>query len=397
MPTTARNPLTPPGPDAATAVPATARAEAGSDAPAARRLVLVAGSGRSGTSTMGGILKLLGLYVPQPEVAADETNPRGFAEPQWLVDFHSELLATARVQVSDARPAAWFEAGRAESNEAARTAATLWLEEQFRQESEVVLKDPRLIWFFGLWNAAALRLGAEVSTVTMLRPPTEVVGSKRAYYGHRGEIDSLAGWVNLMVHTERATRGNRRAFVQYDDLLDDWTIPVARLGDAFDLAAIKSSSATMINDVHQFVDPDLRRVALGWDDLDVPGALKDLADEAWTLLCRVASSDDAEVHRDLDDLRKRYAAYYAEAEAVAHSSVVAVRKQVEHFRGRRDALREDRKELRRLVRELQQRIVELEGSRMATAYGRAKRRLPPSVKRSAKKVLGRADDASEHD
>ena len=72
-----------------------------------RSLVLVAGSGRSGTSLFSGILQRLGCHVPQPEVPADATNPRGFAESQWVVDFHTRLLRAARVQVSDARPAAW--------------------------------------------------------------------------------------------------------------------------------------------------------------------------------------------------------------------------------------------------------------------------------------------------
>ena len=69
------------------------------DQPAAREaersLVLVAGSGRSGTSLFSGILQRLGYHVPQPEVPADATNPRGFAESQWVVDFHTRLLASA--------------------------------------------------------------------------------------------------------------------------------------------------------------------------------------------------------------------------------------------------------------------------------------------------------------
>ena len=36
-----------------------------------------------------GILGQLGFHIPQPEVQADDTNPRGFGEPRWVVDFHS--------------------------------------------------------------------------------------------------------------------------------------------------------------------------------------------------------------------------------------------------------------------------------------------------------------------
>ena len=60
-----------------------------------RRVVFVVGSGRSGTSTMAGTLRTLGLHVPQPEVVADATNPKGFGEPRWVVDLHPELLRAA--------------------------------------------------------------------------------------------------------------------------------------------------------------------------------------------------------------------------------------------------------------------------------------------------------------
>ena len=75
--------------------------------PDERRLVLVVGVGRSGTSLLSGILGQLGFHIPQPEVNADDTNPRGFGEPRWVVDFHTRLLKARRVTVNDARPAAW--------------------------------------------------------------------------------------------------------------------------------------------------------------------------------------------------------------------------------------------------------------------------------------------------
>src|SRR5207247_7594273 len=56
------------------------KADLGDASRSRRSLVLVAGSGRSGTSLFSGILQRLGFYVPQPEVRADDTNPRGFAE-----------------------------------------------------------------------------------------------------------------------------------------------------------------------------------------------------------------------------------------------------------------------------------------------------------------------------
>ena len=97
-----------------------------------RRVTFVVGSGRSGTSTMAGALQALGMHVPQPEVRADETNPKGFAESKWVVDLHTELLQRSHVQVSDARPSAWYETGKASASGITRARLTEWLGPQFK-------------------------------------------------------------------------------------------------------------------------------------------------------------------------------------------------------------------------------------------------------------------------
>ena len=309
--------------------------ESGLVAPPKRRVVFVVGSGRSGTSTMSGALQTLGMHVPQPEVLADETNPKGFGEPQWVVDLHTELLQRCNVAVSDARPAAWFEAGKLANIERLRTRLHTWLEEQFAQAEsgeapELVVKDPRLAWFLGLWRSAALRCEAAPAYVTMLRPVTEVVGSKQRYYSTRfGEIDRTAAWVNMMLHTERATRGSQRAYVRYEDLLTDWTIPLFGIGQRFDLFAVKSASANDIRKVHQFIDPNLRRVQLTWDDVEVPARLRDIAEESWAALDKLADDggDRPDVHATLDEMRAAYASFYEEAEAIASSTALASRRE----------------------------------------------------------------------
>jgi hypothetical protein len=302
-----------------------------------RRVVFVVGSGRSGTSTMAGTLRTLGLHVPQPEVVADATNPKGFGEPRWVVDLHTELLRRSNVQVSDARPRAWLDTGTTSGDHATRARVAAWLEEQLGVADELVIKDPRAAWFLGLWRAAADRCDATSSYVTMLRPVTEVVGSKQTYYGpmgvgrsgagsDQGAITRTAAWVNMMLHTERATRGQQRAFVRYGDLLDDWTQPVFALGEAFDLAGVKTAMAVDIAEVHRFIDPSLRRVTMTWDDIGVPDRLRELADETWQALDAIADDDSTKNQEWCDQLRAAYAGQYAEAEAFAHSTVVAQRR-----------------------------------------------------------------------
>ena len=68
--------------------------------------VLVTGSMRSGTSSLAGSLKILGLHVPQPEVPASPRNPKGHFEPHWVIRFHKRLLREALTRPSDGSPQA---------------------------------------------------------------------------------------------------------------------------------------------------------------------------------------------------------------------------------------------------------------------------------------------------
>jgi hypothetical protein len=292
----------------------------------ARTLVLVAGSGRSGTSLIAGILHRLGCRVPAPEVPADETNPRGFAESQWVVDLHAGLLRSARVQTADARPAAWALTAALCLDEGVRAEVRAWLAEQFADGDAVVVKDPRLSWFLPLWSRCAEDLGVRTGCVTMLRHPGAVVDSKQRWYGARtGEVARAAGWLNGSLFTERATRDVPRAFVRYDDLLDDWTRAVGGVATALDLAAVRDAPVAAIRDVHAFVDQGLRRSRPGWGDVALPERLRAQADAAWELLCGLADGAPAATSERLDALRAEYVTAYEEAEALVQSSLAAAR------------------------------------------------------------------------
>ena len=290
-------------------------------------LVLVAGSGRSGTSTFAGLLQRLGYHVPQPEVPPDATNPRGFAESQWVVDFHTRLLGAAGVQVADARPAAWPLAARAGLADGVRHELTAWLAEQLGEHEHLVVKDPRLTWFLPLWRRCAADLGVSPRCVTMVRHPAAVIDSKHRWYGGRtGTVARAAGWLNMMLYTERATRDTPRLFVSYDALLDDWTRCVAEAGERLDLAPVRDAPATALRTAYEFVDRALSRSSTDWESLELPAALRDQAETAWDLLALLAAGDPRASADRLDAARAAYVELYAEAEAIATSSIVASRR-----------------------------------------------------------------------
>ncbi|MGH3023382.1 MAG: sulfotransferase family protein [Gaiellaceae bacterium] len=294
---------------------------------AKRRLVLVVAISRSGTSLFTGILAQLGFHVPQPEVKADDTNPRGFSEPRWVVDFHRRLMRERRVTVFDSRPAAWEITADAASDEAAFADLRSWLEVQFVGTDNVVVKDPRNGWFLPLWLRCADDLGLETSYVTMLRSAPEVVRSAREWYGTwQNDASRAASWLNYTLQTESATRGARRAFVRHEDLLADWPRQIARVGELLDIPWLAEVDRSRHPQVDAFIDPSLHRSAVGWDAVDVPEPVRAMIDDAWVRISRLAEpgGDDDSARASLDALREDYVRFYAEAEAISQSSVTAV-------------------------------------------------------------------------
>jgi hypothetical protein len=293
-----------------------------------KQLVLVVGVGRSGTSLFTGILSQLGFHVPQPEVEADDTNPRGFSEPRFAVDFHTELLQRERVTVNDSRPKAFEKTGKAADDDAVRSDLGTWLEGELRAADAVVVKDPRTGWFLPLWTHCVTDLGADPRFVTMLRHPAEIIASARKSYGTwQPPASRAAAWINMTLETERATRGGRRAFVRYEDLMDDWRRETNRVGTLLDLPMLVSPNAEQAAAVDAFVDPTLHRNRVTWDEYDMPASVRDLAEQVWRELQPLADpqGDTPELHAKLDEARAAYAKLYEEAEAIAHSTVAAAR------------------------------------------------------------------------
>jgi hypothetical protein len=225
------------------------------------------------------------------------------------------VLAEQRVTLNDSRPAAWGPMAAAAAK--ARPELLEWLRGELGQADDVLVKDPRTVWFLDAWRDCARELGARTSFVTMLRHPAEIVASARRSYGPGlTEAGRSAAWINVTLHTERATRDAPRAFLRYDDLLADWVPQVRSVGAALDVPAL--ASVGRVPEVDAFVDPTLHRNRTTWADLDVPASVRDLAERVWE---QIQAQDEA----GLDASSADYERLYREAEAIAQCSIMAAR------------------------------------------------------------------------
>lgn len=326
-----------------------------------KRILLVTGSGRSGTSSVAGTLKRLGLHVPQPEVEADERNPLGYYEPLWIAEFHKEWLEAIAVRTIDTRPHAGDVAMATVTPELEETLRT-WVEAELaarRDGDVVVIKETRAYWVYPLWERVAAAVGAELISLTMLRHPTQVVRSRDTAYLSRQsdelrlqrETTNVAAWMNSVFVTERASRGNPRAFVPYYDLVGDWRTAIGR---ACKQLGIDTGDLTAPHPVDEFITPTLNRSSDAWDGLHVPEDLKDLAEQTWSAASAlVAEPGDEAARAELDRLRTAYGELYAAAAAIASDEkVAAVLAAKQELRARLETKNQRIEKLRAEVRQL---------------------------------------------
>ena len=324
-------------------------------------LVLVSGSGRSGTSSLAGSLKRLGLHVPQPEVEPSETNPRGFYEPQWVIDFHKRHLKELALFNIDSRPAAvdlvadYVASGKpsAELHE--------WLSGQLEAD-QLVVKDPHAFWFAQVWEQVTAELGVDLRWLTALRHPAEVVGSRDiAYLSSQSddlrltkETSNVAGWVHAALLTERAGRGSKRAFVRYTDLLADWRAALAPVQQQL-RARLQHRPARRATTTPSTTSSSPRcasRRSRG-TTCARPDWLREMAEEVWDLLgVLTADPHDRDTQQRLDQIHDDYTARYADAVALTYDhtraeAVLAGREAREAQRGNIEALRRDLAQARR--------------------------------------------------
>ncbi len=292
-------------------------------APGARRrqLLVVAGSGRSGTSLFTGMTGVLGWHIPKPEVIANRSNPRGFGEPRWAVDFHNDLLARVDVNVDDGRPEAWDLTDALVEDDALVDQLRDWLELQLAEADRIVVKDPRLAWFFALYRRCAADLDADLTVTTMLRHPTEVLRSREIAYGTKtNNTTRVMGWVNMMLGIEHRSRVVPRAVVQYADLLTDWRGAFEAAEGTLRLGLLDDPAK--VAEAGELVDPSLHRSVADWDELELPATTRHLAERVYDTYGRLVGATregQAEVQPDLDALREEYAAYFDECFDVARS------------------------------------------------------------------------------
>jgi len=218
--------------------------------------VLILGMHRSGTSALSGMAGLLGITPGDILLpAVEDVNPKGFWEHAEIVSIHNQLLEAFDSSWDDDRllPEEWWHTPIAAHF---RTMLLTVLRRDFGDQSIWLVKDPRLCRLLPLWLDIIDELNCLPLFLITLRNPAEVAHSLRVR-DNLPEAQSCLLWLIHMLEAELLTRGRPRAFVAYNQLLNNWHETAATIEQtlSFNWPVPIEQAAPAID---SFLDPSLR-------------------------------------------------------------------------------------------------------------------------------------------
>lgn len=255
---------------------------------APRRILLVMGMHRSGTSATTRVVNLLGAELGDNLVQPGPDNRDGFWEHAEAVRINEALLEDLGRTWYDMRemPSDWQE-----SDAAVKAVAQIeaLVSSEFQAAPLSAIKDPRLCLTAPLWIKALQKAGFDISCLFVVRDPREVVSSLHVRNQWARQPLFLM-WVQYLLEAEAATRRVARTVIMFDQLLEDWRSTMERVGRDLGLAW-PVTPGEVADEVGSFLNPERRnhKVAAAGTDANESMVMPELV----TLLfngCREVSS-----------------------------------------------------------------------------------------------------------
>jgi hypothetical protein len=246
-----------------------------------RRIIVVLGMHRSGTSALAGLQQQLGVWMGNDLSPGDDWNVKGYFEDRALVAFNERLLADLGRRWDSLSSVAPAELSALATMPGLMDEACTLLERQFGRHRTIAIKDPRLCHLLPFWQGAFARCGLDERYVVAVRSPEAVC---RSLWRRDGFGWSRSAWL-WMGHTMAALEAVRQRcsmLIDFDDLLDDAPAVAHRLSAFCALGALSTESEAA---VRAFVASELPTSPAG---LPVPIALPELATEAFSILQRAS-------------------------------------------------------------------------------------------------------------
>jgi len=182
-----------------------------------KQCVFILGMHRSGTSSLGGVLNLMGYDFGSDLMLGDDGNPKGYFENNIIYNLNKKILRENNSVWDDYH----FNIDKIDNirmlgyvQEAKKI-----ITDEFEFIDRFAIKDPRNCVLFPIWEKACLELNIEIKVILPYRNPIEIAVSLKKRNKFSFE-KSLILWCHHFLSAEHVSREYDRIFSSFDDLVN---------------------------------------------------------------------------------------------------------------------------------------------------------------------------------
>lgn len=228
---------------------------------ASRRVLIVLGMHRSGTSATTGALQCLGVDLGGKLYGGQQgINPKGYFEHSEVADLNDEVLFSLGSGWDDIldKPNGWWLADDLAPYSAELTRILL---RDTTEGAWFAIKDPRTCRLLPWWLSVLKEAGIAPVFLFALRRPAEVYKSLEKRDGFSADKAYLL-WCQHYLEAEQWSRGHPRAALEFGAFLETPADEMQRVEDALGIRFPRSVEQAS-EDLAAFISPSLRHHAAG--------------------------------------------------------------------------------------------------------------------------------------
>jgi glycosyltransferase involved in cell wall biosynthesis len=257
-----------------------------------KKLIVVIGMHRSGTSAITRGLELLGVGLGTNLHPAASDNPKGFWEDSECLEINEELLSYFG-SAYDQLGGGWDTSIANSEVSRIKLKASQLISKKLEENTIWGFKDPRTSRLLPFWKDVFSSLGCDVGYVIALRNPVSIVDSLSKRNKTPAEKTYFL-WLQHMLPSLQMTEGSRRVVVDYDEFMDSPYDQIKRVGQYLDLHIAEPESQEVQAFAREFLDKGLRHSRYTEAQLRLDSRAPLIVCDAYLLMLRL-SRDELEL------------------------------------------------------------------------------------------------------
>ncbi|MGS2778879.1 sulfotransferase domain-containing protein [Robertmurraya sp. GLU-23] len=246
-----------------------------------KNIVCVLGMHRSGTSALTRCINLLGVNIGKSKelLIPREDNPLGFWENTQITSINDEILQSFYSSWDQLLPLTegmWGIAGI----EKYKNKATDILSNLLGNNESLLIKDPRTSVTLPLWLRIFEEKELNDHYLISIRNPIDVFYSLQK----RDKISlekALYLWTLYNLHILYWTKGKRRIFISYDNLLEKTSDTIDKISGFLNISQKKLQK---YSEVYSFLKPNLRHSKSNLETLNQIQCISDVTKKLYSIL-----------------------------------------------------------------------------------------------------------------